>query len=112
MPPPSTNIIASEQGSYVPTPLGYQLRDQIQHPGYAPPTGHFLARPLYGDWTSRWHLPLRAVVCPLAEAPEGSSLTQPQMMILSDPDDIFAPLPNDLLVNLSESRNVVGTFLV
>ncbi|KAJ0044518.1 hypothetical protein Pint_03964 [Pistacia integerrima] len=40
-----------------------------------------------------------------------SSLTQPQMMVVSDLDDIFVPLPDDLLVNLSESRSVVGTFL-
>ncbi|XVF70817.1 hypothetical protein PTKIN_Ptkin11bG0192200 [Pterospermum kingtungense] len=40
-----------------------------------------------------------------------SSLTQPQMMVVSDLDDIFVPLPDDLLVNLSESRNVVETFL-
>lgn len=36
-----------------------------------------------------------------------SSLTQPQMMVVSDLDDIFVPLPDDLLVNLSESRSVV-----
>ncbi|MBA0861631.1 hypothetical protein Goshw_029833 [Gossypium schwendimanii] len=41
----------------------------------------------------------------------GSSLAQPQMMVVSDLDDIFVPLPDDLLVNLSESRNVVETFL-
>lgn len=40
-----------------------------------------------------------------------SSLTHPQMMVVSDLDDVFVPLPDDLLVNLSESRNVVGTFL-
>ncbi|XP_030943017.1 protein transport protein Sec24-like At3g07100 [Quercus lobata] len=40
-----------------------------------------------------------------------SSLTQPQMMVVSDLDDIFVPLPDDLLVNLSESRSVVETFL-
>ncbi|XP_058095788.1 protein transport protein SEC24 A-like isoform X2 [Magnolia sinica] len=40
-----------------------------------------------------------------------SSLTQPQMMVVSDLDDIFVPLPDDLLVNLSESRSVVDTFL-
>ena len=33
------------------------------------------------------------------------------MMVVSDLDDIFVPLPDDLLVNLSESRNVVETFL-
>ncbi|KAK7258846.1 hypothetical protein RIF29_24434 [Crotalaria pallida] len=40
-----------------------------------------------------------------------SSLTQPQMLVVSDLDDIFVPLPDDLLINLSESRNVVETFL-
>ncbi|KAK2975141.1 hypothetical protein RJ640_010821 [Escallonia rubra] len=40
-----------------------------------------------------------------------SSLTQPQMMVISDLDDIFIPLPDDLLVNLSESRTVVDAFL-
>ncbi|KAK4795872.1 hypothetical protein SAY86_028198 [Trapa natans] len=40
-----------------------------------------------------------------------SSLTQPQMMVVSDLDDIFVPLPDDLLVNLSESKTVVETFL-
>ncbi|KAL6978579.1 Protein transport protein Sec24A [Sarracenia purpurea var. burkii] len=40
-----------------------------------------------------------------------SSLTQPQMMVVSDLDDMFVPLPDDLLVNLSESRNVVDAFL-
>ncbi len=32
-------------------------------------------------------------------------------MVVSDLDDIFVPLPDDLLVNLSESRSVVETFL-
>ena len=40
-----------------------------------------------------------------------SSLTQPQMMVVTDLDDIFVPLPDDLLVNLSESRSVVDVFL-
>ncbi|ONK81317.1 uncharacterized protein A4U43_C01F27750 [Asparagus officinalis] len=40
-----------------------------------------------------------------------SSLVQPQMMVVSDLDDIFLPLPDDLLVNLSESRNVADAFL-
>ncbi|XP_065848459.1 protein transport protein SEC24 A-like [Euphorbia lathyris] len=40
-----------------------------------------------------------------------SSLVQPQMMVVSDLDDIFIPLPDDLLVNLSESRSVVEAFL-
>ncbi|KAK7818979.1 protein transport protein sec24-like [Quercus suber] len=47
----------------------------------------------------------------LYTAIEISSLTQPQMMVVSDLDDIFVPLPDDLLVNLSESRSVVETFL-
>ncbi|XP_074276585.1 protein transport protein SEC24 A-like isoform X1 [Silene latifolia] len=40
-----------------------------------------------------------------------STLTQPQMMVVSDVEDVFVPLPDDLLVNLSESRNVVESFL-
>lgn len=40
-----------------------------------------------------------------------STLTQPQMMVVSDLDDVFVPLPDDLLVNLSESRAVVESFL-
>ncbi|CAI9785694.1 unnamed protein product [Fraxinus pennsylvanica] len=40
-----------------------------------------------------------------------SSLVQPQMMVVTDLDDIFIPLPDDLLVNLSESRPVVDAFL-
>lgn len=33
------------------------------------------------------------------------------MMVVSDLDDVFVPLPDDLLVNLSESRTVVESFL-
>ncbi|XP_031100345.1 protein transport protein Sec24-like At3g07100 [Ipomoea triloba] len=40
-----------------------------------------------------------------------SSLTQPQMMVVSDLEDTFVPLPDDLLVNLSESRAVIDAFL-
>uniref|UniRef100_A0A0C9RQX6 TSA: Wollemia nobilis Ref_Wollemi_Transcript_911_3688 transcribed RNA sequence n=1 Tax=Wollemia nobilis TaxID=56998 RepID=A0A0C9RQX6_9CONI len=40
-----------------------------------------------------------------------SSLTQPQMMVVADLDDPFVPLPDDLLVNLSESRHVVEALL-
>ncbi|MCL7045120.1 hypothetical protein MKW94_012968 [Papaver nudicaule] len=40
-----------------------------------------------------------------------SSLTQPQMMVVSDLDDLFLPLPDELVVNLSESRPVVDAFL-
>ncbi|KAM1100263.1 hypothetical protein FF1_006708 [Malus domestica] len=38
--------------------------------------------------------------------PSGHAL-KPQMMVVSDVDDVFVPLPYDLLVNLSESRSVV-----
>ncbi|XP_020091801.1 protein transport protein Sec24-like At3g07100 isoform X2 [Ananas comosus] len=40
-----------------------------------------------------------------------SSLSQPQMMVVADLDDVFLPLPDDLLVNLSDSRHVVDAFL-
>ena len=40
-----------------------------------------------------------------------SSLSQPQMMVVPDLDDMFLPLPEDLLVNLSESRAVVESLL-
>eukprot|EP01018_Ginkgo_biloba_P039480 Gb_26869 [translate_table: standard] len=40
-----------------------------------------------------------------------SSLTQPQMMVVADLDDPFVPVPDDLLVNLLESRNVVEALL-
>ena len=40
-----------------------------------------------------------------------SSLTQPQMVVMSDTDDPFVPLPDDLLVNLTESRAVVESLL-
>ena len=33
------------------------------------------------------------------------------MMVVTDLDDLFIPLPDDLLVNLSDSRNVVDSFL-
>lgn len=32
-------------------------------------------------------------------------------MVITDLEEIFLPLPDDLLVNLSDSRNVVDTFL-
>lgn len=32
-------------------------------------------------------------------------------MVVSDLEDMFVPLPDDLLVNLSESRSVVDAFL-
>jgi protein transport protein SEC24 len=40
-----------------------------------------------------------------------SSLSQPQMMVVTDLDDVFLPLPDDLLVNLVDSRHVVESFL-
>mgnify|MGYP002776906807 FL=1 len=40
-----------------------------------------------------------------------SSLTQPQMMVVADLEDPFLPMPDDLLVNLSESRAVVESLL-
>ena len=40
-----------------------------------------------------------------------SSLTQPQMVVMSDTEDPFVPLPDDLLVNLAESRAVVEALL-
>ncbi|OUM62377.1 hypothetical protein PIROE2DRAFT_54426 [Piromyces sp. E2] len=40
-----------------------------------------------------------------------SSLSEPQMLVVSDLDDIFIPAPDDLLVNLSESRSVIESFL-
>lgn len=40
-----------------------------------------------------------------------SSLSQPQMMVIADVDDPFLPLPDDLLVNLKESRDVIDNLL-
>lgn len=40
-----------------------------------------------------------------------SSLTQPQMLVVTELDDPFVPLPDDLLVNLRESRAVIDTLL-
>ncbi|KAL6548869.1 Protein transport protein Sec24A [Orobanche hederae] len=40
-----------------------------------------------------------------------SSLTQPRKMVVSDLDDIFLPSLDELVVNLSESRTLVDTFL-
>ncbi|XP_033124522.1 protein transport protein Sec24A-like [Anneissia japonica] len=37
--------------------------------------------------------------------------TRPQMMVVSDIDDIFLPLPGDLLVNLNESKELVQDLL-
>ncbi|CAB1113207.1 unnamed protein product [Ectocarpus sp. CCAP 1310/34] len=40
-----------------------------------------------------------------------SNLSQPQMLLVPDLDELFLPVPDDLLVNLSESRSVVDTLL-
>lgn len=40
-----------------------------------------------------------------------ASLSQPQMLVVPDLSDPFLPVPEDLLVNLSESRAVVDTLL-
>jgi protein transport protein SEC24 len=40
-----------------------------------------------------------------------SSLKSPQMIVVSDIHDVIIPLPDDLLVNLQESRAVVDGFL-
>lgn len=38
-------------------------------------------------------------------------LSQPQMLVVSDLKELFVPLPDNLLVNLAESRSVVDAFL-
>ena len=40
-----------------------------------------------------------------------ASLAAPQMMVVGEVDDPFLPLPDDLLVNLKESREVVDALL-
>ena len=40
-----------------------------------------------------------------------SDLTSPQMLVVSDLKELFVPLPENLLVNLDESKEVVETFL-
>ena len=37
--------------------------------------------------------------------------SQPQMMVVAELDDPFCPMPDDLLVNLAESRPVIDAFL-
>ncbi|KAF7726762.1 COPII subunit [Apophysomyces ossiformis] len=37
--------------------------------------------------------------------------TEPQMLVVSDLDDVFLPQPDDLLVNLTESRGVITSLL-
>lgn len=40
-----------------------------------------------------------------------STLTKPQMMVVPDIDDLFLPVPDDLLVNLNDSMHVVESLL-
>ena len=40
-----------------------------------------------------------------------SSLSQPRMLVVSDLEDVSPPIPDDLLVNLKESRDVVDALL-
>lgn len=39
------------------------------------------------------------------------TMSQPQMMVCPDPNDSFLPIPEDLLVNLSESNTIVSQLL-
>lgn len=40
-----------------------------------------------------------------------AGLTDPQMLVVSDTDEVFLPQPDDLLVNLTESRAVFESLL-
>lgn len=40
-----------------------------------------------------------------------SNLSQPQMLVVSDLEDLFLPLPDDILVPISESENAIMTLL-
>jgi len=40
-----------------------------------------------------------------------SNLAQPQMLVVSDLEDLFLPLPDDMLVHVSESENAILTLL-
>lgn len=40
-----------------------------------------------------------------------STLKAPQMMVVADLDELFIPIPDELLVNLSDSREVIETLL-
>jgi len=40
-----------------------------------------------------------------------SGLSQPQMLVVADLIELFVPAPDDLLVNLQESREVIDIFL-
>ena len=69
------------------------------------------------------HIPPRALPCPPSHNPPRtlcstihfynlkSSLSAPQMMVVPEIDDPFVPLPDDLLVNLRDSRAVVEALL-
>ena len=39
------------------------------------------------------------------------TLNAPQMMVVSDLNDVFLPIPEDLLVNLAESQSMVNQLL-
>merc|ERR550532_598823 len=40
-----------------------------------------------------------------------SSLSQPQMLVVSDLEDLFLPLPDDMLVHINESETAIMTLL-
>eukprot|EP01114_Cavostelium_apophysatum_P023174 TRINITY_DN864_c0_g1_i2.p1 TRINITY_DN864_c0_g1~~TRINITY_DN864_c0_g1_i2.p1 ORF type:complete len:800 (+),score=151.47 TRINITY_DN864_c0_g1_i2:45-2444(+) len=40
-----------------------------------------------------------------------ASLSSPQMLVVADIDDVFLPLPEDMLVNLNESRAIIENLL-
>ena len=40
-----------------------------------------------------------------------SSSSEPQMLVVSDLDDVFLPRPDDLLVNLFEARDALESLL-
>jgi protein transport protein SEC24 len=41
----------------------------------------------------------------------GSAVVEPQMLVLADLEEVFLPQPDDLLVNLTESRKQVEALL-
>merc|ERR550532_3377932 len=40
-----------------------------------------------------------------------SNLAQPQMLVVSDLEDLFLPLPDDMLVHLSDSNEAIMNLL-
>ncbi len=42
---------------------------------------------------------------------EQASLQEPQVLVVGDLDDVFLPLPEDLLVSLNDSRAVITSLL-